>query len=115
MMKQLIQPLKVSSLPILVIFATIAFEPEIALAWTSARLTDVGVKVELAEQGPSRVETTARFAVAGGRFHGFDLAGLPGGRLVEEESQAVLDDGRIYPLSFRKVRGDRTRVVLDGS
>jgi hypothetical protein len=86
--------------------------PADALGWTSARLTEVDVVAEVAPSGESRVETTARFEVSGGKFHGFDLAPLPGGRLVVEECSAVLDDGRRYPLTARQLRDGRTRVVL---
>jgi hypothetical protein len=112
MMKQFIQLFKVSSFPVLALASALTLTPSAGAAWTSARLTDVEVTVDLVEQGPSKVKTSARFAVSGGRFHGFDLSELPGGRLIEEESSAVLDDGRIYPLSFRQLRGGITRVVL---
>ncbi len=92
----------------------VALSPATAVAWTSASISDVDVTVEMAAAGPSRVVTQARFMVAGGQFHGFDLSELPGGRLLEQESRAALDDGRIYPLSFRRLRDGRTRVVLAG-
>ncbi|MCP4604005.1 MAG: hypothetical protein GY847_26370 [Proteobacteria bacterium] len=88
------------------------FAPGPSLAWTSASISDVDVTVEVATDGLSKVTTQARFVVAGGRFHGFDLTQLQGGELLEDESRAVLDDGRNYPLSFRHLRDGRTRVVL---
>jgi hypothetical protein len=91
-----------------------ALAPSTANAWTSASVAEVDVTVEVAADESSRVTTRARFDVAGGRFHGFDLADLEGATLVEEECRAVLDDGRVYPLSFRRVRGTRTRVTLAG-
>lgn len=86
--------------------------PADALGWTSARLTRVDVVVEVASEGPSRVETAARYEVAGGKFHGFDLSSFPSARLVVEECSATLDDGRRYPLSIRELHDGRTRVVL---
>jgi len=86
--------------------------PADALGWTSARLTRVDVVVEVAAEGQSRVETAARYEVAGGKFHGFDLAPNQPGRLLVEECSATLDDGRRYPLTFRELSDGRTRVVL---
>jgi hypothetical protein len=86
--------------------------PADAVGWTSARLTRVDVVVEVAGSGPSKVETAARFDVSGGKFHGFDLAPMPGGQLVPELCSATLDDGLRYPLSIRKLHDGRTRVVL---
>ena len=81
-------------------------------AWTSASLSEVHVTLDVAKEGMSRITTTARFEVSGGSFHGFDLAPLSGAELVESECSAVLDDGRDYPLSFRKLYDGRTRIVL---
>lgn len=92
--------------------ASLLLLPADALGWTSTRLSRVDVVVEVAPEGLSRVETSARFEVAGGKFHGFDLADLAAGRLVAEECSATLDDGRRYPLSIRELSDGRTRVVL---
>lgn len=83
-----------------------------AQAWTSASLSEVHVTLDISPDGPSRVITSARFEVTGGNFHGFDLAPMSGGQLVEEDCSAVLDDGRNYPLFFRKLSDGRTRIVL---
>jgi hypothetical protein len=86
--------------------------PTAAEAWTTARLSQVQVGIEVAREGPSTVTTRARYEISGGKFHGFDLAPLDGAGLVEEECSAYLDDGRRYPLSFRKLFDGRVRVVL---
>jgi len=87
-----------------------------ATAWTSARLARVDTTLEVAFEGPSRIHTEARYEIAGGKLHGFDLVPLPGADLVPEECEARLDDGRRLPLSFRGLHDGRTRVVLaDGA
>jgi len=86
--------------------------PGQAHAWTDASLSEVRVTVTVAPSGQSRVATTARFEVQGGKFHGFDLAPMEDGELVQEECAAVLDDGRRFPLSFRPLKDGRTRVAL---
>jgi hypothetical protein len=92
--------------------ASLLLLPADALGWTSARLTRVDVVVEVASEGPSRVETAARYEVSGGEFHGFDLASFPSAELVVDDCSATLDDGRRYPLSIRELHDGRTRVVL---
>jgi len=114
MTKQLIHLFMLSSRLLRVFGIIFALAPSTAIAWTSASVAEVDVTVEVAAAERSRVVTRARFDVAGGRFHGFDLADLGGAVLIEEECRAVLDDGRVYPLSFRRVRGTRTRVTLAG-
>ena len=102
----------IKSISLIARVASLLLLPADALGWTSARLTRVDVVVEMAPEGPSRVETAARYEITGGKFHGFDLASFPAARLLVEECSATLDDGRRYPLSIRELRDGRTRVVL---
>lgn len=99
---------------LLVFWAALAplFAGASAQAWTSAEISHVEVRVELDEEGRARVQTDARFVVNGGRFHGFDIAELPGAELVPDECQATTDDGNSYPLKLRRLRDGRTRIFL---
>ncbi len=111
MIKNIIQSLN-ALVPLRFCVWALLLIPIPAQAWTSANLSEVHVALEVAQSGPSRVVTQARFEVTGGSFHGFDLAPLADAELVKEECIAVLDDGRRYPLSFRKLYDGRIRVVL---
>lgn len=114
-MKQLTNDLRTRTLAFTCLVVLI-FLPSSALSWTSAKLAEVDTTIEITKEGPSRVTTVARFEISGGRFHGFDLSVLANGNLIPEECRAVLDDGRRFPVSFRKLHDDRTRVLLaDGA
>jgi hypothetical protein len=91
-----------------------AASPQISLAWTSADLFNADIELEIAAEGLSRVTSQVRYIVNGGRFHGFDLAALPGAELVNEECRASHDDGRVFNVSTRQLRNGRTRVLLAG-
>jgi len=92
--------------------AVLIFNVATAQAWTTARISNVDVNLNVESVGASTVVTTARFEIYGGAFHGFDLAPLEAGELIANECRAVSDDGRRYLLSFRKLFDGRTRVVL---
>ena len=77
-----------------------------ARGWTAAGVSNVDVTVRLADSGMSQVITQARFVVEGGHFHGFDMAEMPGAKLVEEKCLAVLDSGLRHNLRFRRLRND---------
>jgi len=79
-----------------------------------ANAKTVQARVALASNGPSPVIMQIRFEVLGGKFHGFDFAGIPGGELIKEESRAALDDGRLFNLLFRTLPDGRIRVKLAG-
>ncbi len=81
-------------------------------AWTSAQVFTVDVQLDVAKEGLSTVTTEARFIVEGGRFHGFDLADLPGAEIVRESCVAVRDDGELFPVEIQVLRDGRKRVLL---
>ncbi len=115
MMKQLTNDLRMQTL-VFTCLTVLLFLPGPAFSWTSAKLAEVDTTIEITKEGPSRVTTVARFEISGGRFHGFDLSVLADGDLIREECRAVLDDGRRFPVSFRKLYDGRTRVLLaDGA
>jgi len=115
MMKQFTNDLRTQTL-VFTCLTVLFFMPSTALSWTSAKLAEVDTTIEINKEGPSRVTTVARFEISGGRFHGFDLSVLADGDLIREECRAVLDDGRRFPVAFRKLYDGRTRVLLaDGA
>lgn len=86
--------------------------PMEARAWTSAQVFTVDVQLDVAKEGLSTVITEARFVVEGGKFHGFDLADLPGAEILRESCIAVRDDGEHLPVEIQVLRDGRKRVLL---
>lgn len=83
-----------------------------AAAWTRARLTDVDVVLQISPSGESEYETSARFEVSAGYFHGFDLAPQSDSELVPEKCYARIEGGLRTHVKIKKLFDGRQRVLL---
>jgi hypothetical protein len=86
--------------------------PSARARWSKAAMQSVSVNVEIARQGDSKSVTEAVYVIEGGRFHGFDLAAVPGATLVPEACEAKIIGGFRRHLAISQRPDGSARVLL---
>jgi len=86
----------------------------VGYSWTESRLASVENLLTVnTDHKTGELVLKARFEVAGGQFHGFSMAPVQGGALVQAESYAEKDDGTRYGLSITEGRDSLLSVLLE--
>jgi hypothetical protein len=83
-----------------------------AWAWTFVSPDRAEVIIAIQEDGTATIQTTVRFEVRGGQFHGFTLAPLPGASLLSQRCSARTDDGIVHDLSAKQHSDGRIELTL---